>query len=89
MSAAPGAAGLDRSQAGSDILPPSHIYFEAGPSRRGLVMTLLRQIRVVALTGVVLGFAVTVLAQGTQAPAKPFELQVGQAGKDVVWVSTP
>ena len=52
-------------------------------------MTLLRQIRVVALTGVVLGFAATVLAQGTQAPAKPFEPQVGQAGKDVVWVPTP
>jgi precorrin-6B methylase 2 len=28
-------------------------------------------------------------AQGTQAPAKPFEPQVGQAGKDVVWVPTP
>ena len=25
----------------------------------------------------------------TQAPAKPFEPQVGQAGKDVVWVPTP
>jgi precorrin-6B methylase 2 len=28
-------------------------------------------------------------AQGTQAPAKPYEPQVGQAGKDVVWVPTP
>jgi hypothetical protein len=33
--------------------------------------------------------AATALAQGTQAPAKPFEPQVGQAGKDVVWVPTP
>jgi hypothetical protein len=28
-------------------------------------------------------------AQGTQAPDKTFEPQVGQAGKDVVWVPTP
>ena len=28
-------------------------------------------------------------AQATQQPAKPFEPQVGQAGKDVVWVPTP
>src|SRR5688500_12279566 len=28
-------------------------------------------------------------AQGTQAPAQTFEPQVGQAGKDVVWVPTP
>ena len=28
-------------------------------------------------------------AQSTQAPAKPFEPSVGQAGKDVVWVPTP
>lgn len=28
-------------------------------------------------------------AAQTQAPAKPFEPQVGQAGKDVVWVPTP
>jgi SAM-dependent methyltransferase len=28
-------------------------------------------------------------AQGTQAPAKPYEPSVGQAGKDVVWVPTP
>ena len=52
-------------------------------------MRLLRQIRVVVTTGLVLVFAVTALAQGTQAPAKPFEPQVGQAGKDVVWVPTP
>lgn len=32
--------------------------------------------------------AATAWAQ-TQAPAKPFEPQVGQAGKDVVWVPTP
>jgi len=28
-------------------------------------------------------------AQGTQAPAKPYEPSVGQAGKDVVWVPSP
>ncbi len=28
-------------------------------------------------------------AQGTQAPAKPYEPSVGQPGKDVVWVPTP
>ena len=52
-------------------------------------MRLLRQIRVVVTTGLVLVFTATALAQGTQAPAKPFEPQVGQAGKDVVWVPTP
>jgi precorrin-6B methylase 2 len=31
----------------------------------------------------------TVFAQATQQPAKPYEPQVGQAGKDVVWVPTP
>jgi precorrin-6B methylase 2 len=34
--------------------------------------------------------AVPVVAQATaQTPAKPYEPQVGQAGKDVVWVPTP
>src|SRR5262245_56985671 len=28
-------------------------------------------------------------AQATQQPSKPYEPQVGQAGKDVVWVPTP
>lgn len=28
-------------------------------------------------------------AQGTQAPPKPYEPEVGQEGKDVVWVPTP
>ena len=31
----------------------------------------------------------TAAAAQTQAPAKPFEPTVGQAGKDVVWVPTP
>ena len=35
-----------------------------------------------ALTG-------TAFAQGTATGQKPFEPQVGQAGKDVVWVPTP
>jgi hypothetical protein len=34
------------------------------------------------------GFAATLPAQ-TQTPAKPYEPQVGQPGKDVVWVPTP
>ena len=38
---------------------------------------------------VVLVWAGGAYAQGTQTPAKPFEPQVGQAGKDVVWVPTP
>ena len=47
---------------------------------------------------VILSFAASALAQSTQtakpsAPstqtAKPYEPQVGQAGKDVVWVPTP
>jgi precorrin-6B methylase 2 len=48
-----------------------------------------------SLTRLVLCWAVLSLAatqaaaQATQAPAKPFEPQVGQAGKDVVWVPTP
>jgi len=40
-------------------------------------------------SAIVLLFAANVFAQGTQAPATPFEPQVGQAGKDVVWVPTP
>jgi precorrin-6B methylase 2 len=53
-------------------------------------MTLLpRRVRVVLFTGVALAAAVAASAQGAQAPAKPFEPQVGQAGKDVVWVPTP
>jgi len=52
-------------------------------------MKLLRQIRLVACAVIVPAFAAAVFAQGTQAPAKPFEPQVGQAGKDVVWVPTP
>ncbi len=51
-------------------------------------MRLLRQIRIAFATGVVLAFAAAATAQ-TQAPAKPYEPQVGQAGKDVVWVPTP
>jgi len=52
-------------------------------------MRILREIRVSVCAGMVLAFGLTALAQGTQAPAKPFEPRVGQAGKDVVWVPTP
>ena len=41
----------------------------------GLVMTLM--------------VAASAYAQGTATGQKPFEPQVGQAGKDVVWVPTP
>lgn len=51
-------------------------------------MKLLRQIQLVACA-VIVSFATTAFAQGTQAPSTPFEPQVGQAGKDVVWVPTP
>jgi hypothetical protein len=50
----------------------------------------LRSLFRVALCSAVLSLvAAQVFAQGTQAPAKEFEPQVGQAGKDVVWVPTP
>ena len=51
-------------------------------------MTLLRQIRLVVFAVVLPAFATTAFAQGAQAPST-FEPQVGQAGKDVVWVPTP
>jgi precorrin-6B methylase 2 len=51
-------------------------------------MRLLRHVRIVFVTGVVLAFAAAANAQ-TQAPAGTYEPQVGQAGKDVVWVPTP
>ena len=40
-------------------------------------------------SALVLLFAANAFAQATQAPPKPFEPQVGQPGKDVVWVPTP
>jgi precorrin-6B methylase 2 len=46
-------------------------------------------IRRALLSAMVLLFAANAFAQATQAPAKPFEPQVGQPGKDVVWVPTP
>ena len=49
-------------------------------------MILVRQIRLGVFAVIALAFAAAALAQGTQAP---FEPQVGQAGKDVVWVPTP
>jgi precorrin-6B methylase 2 len=50
---------------------------------------LLHPIRTVLFTGVLMAAASVASAQGAQAPAKPFEPTVGQAGKDVVWVPTP
>jgi precorrin-6B methylase 2 len=46
-------------------------------------------IRLVLLAAFVTVTGTAAWAQGTQAPAKPYEPQVGQAGKDVVWVPTP
>src|SRR6187200_177830 len=46
--------------------------------------------RVIAtLVLVAVAFSGTAYAQGTATGQKPFEPQVGQAGKDVVWVPTP
>lgn len=53
-------------------------------------MTVRHIVRLFALSLVVSQFTVSAFAQATQtAPAKPYEPQVGQAGKDVVWVPTP
>jgi hypothetical protein len=52
-------------------------------------MHLRHPICVVLFSVFVSLFGVAAYAQGTQAPAKPFEPTVGQAGKDVVWVPTP
>ena len=52
-------------------------------------MHLRSLIRVALCSAVLSLFAAHAAAQATQAPAKPFEPQVGQAGKDVVWVPTP
>jgi hypothetical protein len=46
-------------------------------------------IRFLVLSAFVSVSALSVHGQGGQAPGKPFEPQVGQAGKDVVWVPTP
>jgi len=51
-------------------------------------MTLQLFVRRAAAALAVVSLAVPAVAQ-TQAPAKPFEPTVGQAGKDVVWVPTP
>jgi hypothetical protein len=45
--------------------------------------------RLVLCAAVLSLYAASASAQSAQAPAKPFEPQVGQAGKDVVWVPTP
>ncbi len=53
-------------------------------------MTLRHMIRLLALSLSLTLAAASSFAQATQpAPAKPYEPQVGQAGKDVVWVPTP
>ena len=52
-------------------------------------MHLRNVIRLTLCAAVLSLFAASASAQATQAPAKPFEPTVGQAGKDVVWVPTP
>jgi precorrin-6B methylase 2 len=48
-----------------------------------------RAISSLLLLGFTLLASVSAYAQGAAAGQKPFEPQVGQAGKDVVWVPTP
>lgn len=49
-----------------------------------------RCVRALVLSGFIAFSATSAFAQAAaQAPAKPYEPQVGQAGKDVVWVPTP
>ena len=52
-------------------------------------MHLRNLTRVVLCSAALSLFAAHAFAQATQTPAKQFEPQVGQAGKDVVWVPTP
>ncbi|MCA1585432.1 MAG: class I SAM-dependent methyltransferase [Acidobacteria bacterium] len=52
-------------------------------------MRSIRAVRLLALSALLSLISLTGSAQTPQAPAKPFEPQVGQAGKDVVWVPTP
>ncbi len=52
-------------------------------------MHIRHAIRRFLLAGIVSLAGAAAYAQGTQAPATPFEPEVGQAGKDVVWVPTP
>jgi precorrin-6B methylase 2 len=50
---------------------------------------IVKRLRPFVIALCALGFATASYAQATQAPPKPFEPQVGQPGKDVVWVPTP
>ena len=52
-------------------------------------MKLRRQIRLAVFALVLPAVTTVAFAQQAQAPSKPYEPQVGQAGKDVVWVPTP
>jgi precorrin-6B methylase 2 len=49
----------------------------------------MSKFRVIATLVMALMFTGAAFAQGTATGQKPFEPQVGQAGKDVVWVPTP
>jgi SAM-dependent methyltransferase len=58
--------------------------------KRGLYLTLVRLTLAAAFAATTTGIIITTIT-GAQQPAqqdKPFEPQVGQAGKDVVWVPT-
>ncbi len=52
-------------------------------------MSARQMIRMCGIAVVVSLATAAAFAQATQTPAKPYEPQVGQAGKDVVWVPTP
>ena len=69
------------------------MFTHDGPTHRGLTMTVPFHIRRHALRLAVGGMLLPMLAAGAVAqetpPASTFEPQVGQPGKDVVWVPTP
>ena len=69
------------------------MFTHDGPTHRGLTMTVPFHIRRHALRLAVGGMLLPMLAAGAVAQETPsastFEPQVGQPGKDVVWVPTP
>ena len=46
-------------------------------------------VRIAAALAASLLFALSAAAQTAAQQAKPYEPQIGQAGKDVIWVPTP
>src|SRR5262245_57046180 len=50
---------------------------------------MISPVRIAATLAASLIFALPAAAQTSAQQAKPYEPQVGQAGKDVIWVPTP